>query len=133
MDLLSLLDRHSEVLKQRDLTFDEKVGFILAKEAGTQPADKLPTYAGAIRNVLLGNQARLLKEAAARQTVQGPTKIRERKPEETRADVERQIKDVQDLLAGVKIDDPEAGTKYAKYGDRLGKLKEKMNKWSTAQ
>lgn len=129
-----MLDRHAPILRLRDLSFDEKVGYILAKEAGDQPPEKLPQYAGAIRNVLLGNQATKLKEAAARHPHVPASKHRPStpKPEETRAEVEIRIEQLNSLIQAVSLNDPEAGSKYASLGEKLARQKEKLKKWSMA-
>lgn len=135
MDTLNILEKYMYVLSQRELTFDEKVGFITGLESSNTPNDKLPQLAGAVRNILLGRQSRLLHEHGAkapppvlRQPPRGAAVI---DPATTRVDLEKELGVLQEksrvALANIMTDE-NAGDNLQRYGKRMAAIKERLAK-----
>lgn len=124
MDPLELLEKYAPVLQLREMSFDEKVGYMVGREFGQHTPDKLTKCTAYIRSILLGNQSRLLKQAAARQ-IPAP-RPPAAKPVTSRADVEAEIRVIEGKLKNIDFADEHAGDNLARYGKRLATLKDKL-------
>lgn len=129
MDIDTILEKYVTILSQKDLSFDEKVGFITGREtdASLSPENVIKT-AKTIKNLVLGNLNRRLAASRVPDPVR-PPKTSAAKPALTKADIEREIGALQDKMRGIDFADANAGQNLQLWGKRLATLKEKLAAW----
>lgn len=127
---LEILERHADILRLVDLSFEEKVGYITGREAGDNtPPERLPQLAGAIRNILLGNQSRVLKEYATRAAATPIYPLKPKGPAKefmTRSQAERELDEINKKMKSVDFSDQYAADNLQLWGKRIEVLKRRL-------